>query len=197
MCGIAGELSAAGPPGLPIQCALERIRHRGPDDQGIWQGDNVVLGMQRLSIIDLAGGQQPIWNEDHTCCIVYNGELYNFRELRPTLEARGHSFRTHSDTEVVLHAFEEWGPECLRRFNGMFALAIWDRRRRTLFLARDRIGEKPLYYYRDPTRLIFASEIKAILADPTVPRRLNPPRAGEFPGLWSCAGSRHDVPGYL
>jgi asparagine synthase (glutamine-hydrolysing) len=130
--------------------------------------------MQRLSIIDLAGGQQPIWNEDHTCCIVYNGELYNFRELRPTLEARGHCFRTHCDTEVVLHAFEEWGPECLRRFNGMFALAIWDRRRQTLFLARDRIGEKPLYYYRDPARLIFASEIKAILADPTVPRRLNP-----------------------
>lgn len=176
MCGICGQFQLR--PGTPLRADIlqrmtEAIRHRGPDDEGFYQGDSVSLGMRRLSIIDLAGGQQPIWNEDQTCCIVYNGELYNFLDLRPGLEAKGHSFRTRSDTEVVLHAYEEWGPHCLKRFNGMFAIAIWDGRRRALFLARDRIGEKPLYYYRDSWRLVFGSEIKAILADPTLPRQLN------------------------
>jgi asparagine synthase (glutamine-hydrolysing) len=180
LCGIVGQLAITGSAELPIECALAQIRHRGPDEQGIWQGAGVILGMQRLSIIDLAGGRQPIWNEDETVGIVYNGELYNFRELRSALEDRGHRFRTRTDTEVVLHAYEEWGPDCLRRFNGMFAFAIWDTRRRTLFLARDRIGEKPLYYYQDATRLLFASEIKAILADPTVPRRLHPPGLANY-----------------
>jgi len=153
--------------------ATDALVHRGPDERGTWQGEGIFLGMRRLSIIDLAGGQQPIWNEDRTCCIVYNGELYNFLDLRPQLEARGHKFRTRSDTEVILHAYEEWGAECLSRFNGMFAIAIWDERSKSLFLARDRIGEKPLYYYHDNDRLIFASEIKAILTNPTVPRKIS------------------------
>lgn len=174
MCGIYGELSK-----LPIdvstaEAANDRLFHRGPDERGSWSGANVFLAMRRLSIIDLAGGHQPIWNEDRTCCIVFNGELYNFLELRPELESKGHRFTTRSDTEVILHAYEEWGPDCLQRFNGMFAIAIWDAPRRRLFLARDRIGEKPLYYFDDGQRLIFASEIKAILADPSVPREINP-----------------------
>src|SRR5262245_40924049 len=120
MCGIYGQLNITQDETLE-RAALAAIRHRGPDEQGMWQGDEVFLGMCRLSIIDLAGGQQPIWNEDKSCCVVYNGELYNFLDLRPELLARGHIFRTRSDTEVVLHAYEEWGLDCVRRFNGMFA----------------------------------------------------------------------------
>ncbi|MEW6505801.1 MAG: asparagine synthase (glutamine-hydrolyzing) [Chloroflexota bacterium] len=172
MCGIYGILSKNEPIEITDK-ALKHLDHRGPDDQGSWRGDNVTLGMCRLSIIDLVSGQQPIWNEDNTCCIVYNGELYNFLDLRPVIEAKGHVFCTRSDTEVVLHSYEEWGPDCLRRFNGMFAFAIWDERNKTLFLARDRIGEKPLYYFLDNEHLVFASEIKAILAYPTIPRQVN------------------------
>jgi len=183
MCGICGWISSERAP-RGARPVLERmnatLRHRGPDSTGAMMSGNVALAMSRLSIIDLAGGDQPIWNEDKSCCIVYNGELYNFLDLRPELEAKGHVFTTRSDTEVVLHAYEEWGPDCLRRLNGMFALAIWDERSRRLVLARDRIGEKPLYYYRGPNRLIFASEIKAILADSTVPRRLNPRGLANF-----------------
>jgi asparagine synthase (glutamine-hydrolysing) len=184
VCGIYGELalsdSARGDLGRLLDRCLDRLTHRGPDDRGTWVGDRVALGARRLSIIDLAGGHQPIWNEDQTRCIVYNGELYNFPDLRPGLEAAGHRFRTRTDTEVVLHAYEEWGPDCLRRFNGMFAFAIWDGPAETLFLARDRIGEKPLYYYADERRLVFASEIKAILADPSIPRELNPRGLGNY-----------------
>ncbi len=183
MCGIFGRLDTAPIPLGVGDAATDVLRHRGPDERGVWQGDGVFLGMRRLSIIDLAGGQQPIWNEDGTCCIVYNGELYNYLDLRPILEAKGHVFRTRSDTEVILHAYEEWGPRCLERFNGMFALAIWDGKQQALFLARDRIGEKPLYYFHDGRRLIFASEIKAILADATVPRRLNPQGLANFLAL--------------
>jgi asparagine synthase (glutamine-hydrolysing) len=172
MCGIFGHLNTERAPRVCHQ-ALGRIAHRGPDDEGHWHSGQLCLGMRRLSIIDLSGGGQPIWNEDGTCGIVYNGELYNFLDLRPELEARGHTFRTRSDTEVVLHAYEEWGPGCLRHLNGMFAFAIWNTRDRVLFVARDRVGEKPLYYYHDARRLVFASEIKAILADDTVPRELN------------------------
>lgn len=174
MCGIFGILS---PDPQHFQAAgdqLKIIRHRGPDEEGTWTGEGIFLGSCRLSIIDIAGGHQPIFNENNTCCIVYNGELYNFIELRPELEAKGHIFKTHTDTEVVLHAYEEWGVSCLKRFNGMFAFAIWDDRKKLLLLARDRIGEKPLYYYRDNDRLTFASEIKSIVADPTVPRIVNP-----------------------
>jgi asparagine synthase (glutamine-hydrolysing) len=174
MCGIYGslDLRARGPMMSP-DGALDLLRHRGPDDRGAWAGDGIFVGTRRLSIIDLPGGAQPIWNEDHTMCIVYNGELYNFEDLRPELIAKGHRFRSRGDTEVVLHAYEQWGPSCLRRFNGMFAFAIWDGKNRTLFLARDRIGEKPLYYFQDEDRIVFASEIKAILADRSVHRQLN------------------------
>jgi asparagine synthase (glutamine-hydrolysing) len=175
MCGIFGVIhfSADRPISPTVENALKLLEHRGPDEEGKWYGEGIFLGMRRLSIIDLASGQQPIWNEDHSCGIVYNGELYNYLDIRPELISKGHIFRTNSDTEVILHAYEEWGNECLQHFNGMFAFAIWDSRRQTLFLARDRLGEKPLYYYRDSQRLIFGSEIKAILADPTVPRELH------------------------
>ncbi len=174
MCGICGELIFdPSAPRVDLARMMQAIHHRGPDEEGALRADGIALGTKRLSIIDLAGGQQPIWNEGESACIVYNGELYNYLDLRPLLEAKGHCFRTHSDTEVILHAYEEWGLDCLRRLNGMFALAIWDVHSRTLFLARDRIGEKPLYYYRDEQRLVFASEIKAILADGSLPRAIN------------------------
>jgi asparagine synthase (glutamine-hydrolysing) len=179
MCGIFGCLTADGISN-PRPAALDRIQHRGPDSAGQWNGGGVFLGMRRLSIIDIAGSEQPIWNEDDTCCIVYNGELYNFLDLRPELQAHGHVFRTRGDTEVILHAYEQWGPGCVHRFNGMFAFAIWDGRRQVLFLARDRIGEKPLYYYHDARRFIFASEIKSILDDRSVPRELNPRGLANF-----------------
>ncbi|MGH2722678.1 MAG: asparagine synthase (glutamine-hydrolyzing) [Actinomycetota bacterium] len=175
MCGIYGEVRLAGdaPVGRHGREAMDRIVHRGPDESGTWSDDRAFLGVRRLSIIDLEGGSQPISNEDGSLHIVYNGELYNFLDLRPELEALGHRFRTRTDTEVVLRAYQEWGPGCLRRFNGMFAFAIWDANRRSLFLARDRIGEKPLYYHRFPDRLVFASEVKAMLADPAFPREVN------------------------
>lgn len=175
MCGIYGEfaLEIGKPVGAFGELATDCLRHRGPDDRGTWSADGVFLGMRRLSIIDLAGGNQPIWNTDQTACIVYNGELYNFRDLRRQLEAKGHSFRTRSDTEVVLQAYEAWGLGFLQRLNGMFAFAIWDGRDDSLLLARDRVGEKPLYYFVDHRRLVFASEIKAILTDPSVPRSVS------------------------
>lgn len=180
MCGIYGEVARAPIDEERARFATDQLRHRGPDESGAWAGDGVFLGIRRLSIIDLAGGQQPIWNEDESCCIVFNGELYNFIDLRQELHAKGHVFRSRSDTEVILHAYEEWGTDCLRRFNGMFAIAIWDGPPKRLFLARDRIGEKPLYYYRDGRRFVFASEIKAILAHPKVPRELNPRGLANF-----------------
>jgi asparagine synthase (glutamine-hydrolysing) len=180
MCGIYGQIGREGIHEMRAQLATDRLTHRGPDERGTWIAGTVFLGMRRLSIIDLLGGQQPIWNEDRTRCIVFNGELYNFLELRPELEAKGHVFRTYSDTEVILHAYEEWGTDCLRKFNGMFAIAIWDQSRTRLFLARDRIGEKPLYYYQDGERLAFASEIKAIFADPSIPKEINPRGLANF-----------------
>src|SRR5438034_6811186 len=144
------------------------ITHRGPDDEGTWLGDGVGLGVRRLSIIDVAGGHQPIHNQDETAWIVFNGEIYNFPELRDRLSERGHRFYTRSDTEVVIHAYDEWGEQCVERLNGMFGLAIWDRRRRTVFLARDRLGIKPLYYAMSADHLAFGSELKAILAIPWI-----------------------------
>jgi asparagine synthase (glutamine-hydrolysing) len=174
MCGIAGIYSS----GAPIEESLLRrmtsvMTHRGPDDEGHYLGSSVGLGVRRLSIIDLAGGHQPIQNERRTLWIVFNGEIYNYRELRAELLARGHQFSTHSDTEVIIHLFEDAGPECLSRLNGMFAFAIWDEPRRELFVARDRLGVKPLYYWFDGTNLVFASELKALLLHPAVPRALD------------------------
>lgn len=183
MCGICGTIYLHEPrPVLPetLSAMADAIRHRGPDDEGFHTEPGLGLGMRRLSIIDLDHGHQPIYNDDESCCIVYNGEIYNYTELRHELVQAGFHFRTQSDTEVVLRAYEHWGIGFLRRLNGMFAFAIRDRRRDHLLLGRDRIGEKPLYYYRAPDRIVFASEIKAILADRTVPREINPRGLSNF-----------------
>jgi asparagine synthase (glutamine-hydrolysing) len=149
------------------------IAHRGPDDQGIWLQGGVGLGVRRLSIIDVAGGHQPIHNQDETAWIVFNGEIYNFPQLRERLNARGHRFYTRSDTEVVVHAYDEWGERCVEELNGMFGFAIWDGRKQTLFLARDRLGIKPLYYSITADGLAFASELKAILTIPGLRREVD------------------------
>lgn len=159
MCGIAGIYGGGG----DIRAMTQRLAHRGPDAEDYHSDARVELGVRRLAVLDLEGGGQPMANERGDCWIAYNGELFNYVELRHELEAHGHRFRTRSDTEVVLTAYSEWGPACLDRFIGMFALAIWDGR--TLFLARDRLGEKPLYYARQGSRFLFASEIKALLAE--------------------------------
>jgi asparagine synthase (glutamine-hydrolysing) len=148
--------------------------HRGPDDSGIHIDGALGLASRRLSIIDFSTGRQPIHNEDRTVWVVLNGEIYNFRELRRDLEARGHGFSTRTDAEVVVHVYEEIGEDCVRLLKGMFAFALWDARRRTLLLARDRMGEKPLHYYAGPREFVFGSEIKALLQHPAVPRETDP-----------------------
>jgi asparagine synthase (glutamine-hydrolysing) len=176
MCGICGTVNLRGQlaEAAILTSMRERLHHRGPDEAGQYISGGVGLAMRRLSIIDLAGGSQPIYNEDHTVAIVFNGELYNFPILRPRLEALGHRFYTNSDTEVVVHAYEQWGLDCLAEFNGMFAFALWDSRTQRLVMARDRLGIKPLYYTVRGDTLIFASELKAILAHPQVERRVDP-----------------------
>jgi asparagine synthase (glutamine-hydrolysing) len=166
MCGICGIVGnpSAGADRAVLERMTATLSHRGPDGDGFFLDGSVGLGHRRLSIIDLAGGDQPIFNEDGSVAIVFNGEIYNYKELRPSLIARGHSFKTSSDTEVIVHLYEELGADCLRELNGMFALAIWDSRNQSLLLARDRLGEKPLYYTTDGQRLLFGSELKAILA---------------------------------
>jgi asparagine synthase (glutamine-hydrolysing) len=181
MCGIAGITWRD--PDLAARMA-EVIAHRGPDDSGLYADEAVSLSHRRLSIIDLsAHGHQPLSNEDGSIWIVYNGEIYNFQQLREDLEAKGHRFRSRTDTEVIVHAYEEYGIDCVRRFNGMFAFAIWDRNRREVLLARDRLGVKPLYYHLSNGRLVFASEIKAILQVPTVPREVNPQALYHYVGF--------------
>jgi len=167
MCGIAGVYSRKETSPVEVETLtnmLDVIRHRGPDGTGIYRDERVGLGSVRLSIIDLAGGDQPIGNEDGSLWIVYNGEVFNYVELRPELEKRGHHFTTNTDTEVILHLYEDEGPACLQRLNGQYALAIWDARKGTIFLARDRVGIRPLFYSLQSERLIFGSEIKSILA---------------------------------
>jgi asparagine synthase (glutamine-hydrolysing) len=159
---------------------LDSIRHRGPDDEGLYAEPGVGLGHRRLSIIDLNAGHQPLCNEDGTVWIVFNGEIYNFHELRLFLLSKGHVFKTQTDTEVIVHLYEEVGPRCLEELRGMFAFAIWDANTRTLFIARDRVGIKPLYYYLSNESLVFGSEIKAILADPSVSRQLSPEMIDRF-----------------
>ncbi|HEY6247768.1 MAG TPA: asparagine synthase (glutamine-hydrolyzing) [Pyrinomonadaceae bacterium] len=180
MCGIAGfvDLNETGPM-ISAQEVIDRmcqvIRHRGPDDQGTYLKDGVALGMRRLSIIDLVGGHQPISGEDGSVTIVFNGEIYNFLELKPKLESLGHTFKTHSDTEAIVHAYEQFGPNCVDHLRGMFAFAIWDAKARTLFVARDRVGKKPLYYTTSPEgTFVFGSELKSLLAHPDVQRELDP-----------------------
>ena len=171
MCGICGVTGT--PDKTVLHHMTEVIRHRGPDDEGFYIDDRLMLGQCRLSIIDLKTGRQPIYNEDHSIVIMYNGEIYNFRTIRAELEARGHSFSTNSDTEVVVHAYEEYGPNCVNVFNGMFAFALHDSNKKQLLLARDRQGIKPLYYTMVDGNLVFGSEIKSILEHPSVSRTLN------------------------
>jgi asparagine synthase (glutamine-hydrolysing) len=169
MCGIAGRVNQSAPVDrAEIFRMTEQIAHRGPDDHGYHLRTRVGLGHTRLSIIDLAGGRQPLANEDETVWIVFNGEIYNHVELRRQLIARGHCFRTHSDTEAIVHAYEEWGPACARRLRGMFAFAIWDERAQKLTLVRDRLGIKPLYYAQIGGDLVFGSEIKSLLCARTI-----------------------------
>jgi asparagine synthase (glutamine-hydrolysing) len=185
MCGIYGIASLNGE--QPARDDLRRMAavtvHRGPDDEGSYMGAGIALGMRRLSIIDLAGGHQPISNADDTLWVICNGEIYNFRELRAQLETAGHVFKTKSDTEVVLHAYAEYGERCVERLGGMFAFALWDARHNRLLLGRDRLGIKPIYYYEDGRRLIFASEAKAILAVPGVPREIDPAALHQYLSL--------------
>jgi asparagine synthase (glutamine-hydrolysing) len=167
MCGIAGVVSATRESDITealVHHMCEQIVYRGPDDEGLYVADGAGLGMRRLGIIDLSGGHQPVFNEDRSAWIVYNGEVYNFPELRPELEKRGHRFYTKTDTEVIIHLYEEMGADCVQKLRGMFALAIYDKKKRKLVLARDRVGKKPLHYALLKDKLYFASEIKSILA---------------------------------
>lgn len=175
MCGICGIYNTNGRP--PDELLLRRMNsvlfHRGPDGEGFYLDPHIGLAHRRLSIIDLEAGKQPMGNEDGLIQVVFNGEIYNFLELRKLLEAKGHVFRTRSDTESIVHGYEEWGEGVVEKLRGMFAIAIWDGRNRKLVLARDRIGKKPLYYYLDSGRLLFASELKSLLKDKSVPRDID------------------------
>lgn len=183
MCGITGLYQWADDPDVVqtrVRDMCQAIVHRGPDDEGIFVGPSIGLGMRRLSIIDVDGGHQPIQNEDGSVSVVFNGEIYNFQSLREELERRGHRFKTKTDTEVIVHAYEEDGPDCVKHFNGIFTFAIWDHRRRRLVLARDRMGVKPLYYVQIGAKLAFASEVKALLTLPEVSRVLDPLAAAQY-----------------
>lgn len=183
MCGITGFVNFNGSSAdrSILESMNDAIFHRGPDEDGHYFGENVGMAMRRLSIIDLASGQQPIPNEDGSKWIVYNGEIYNYQELRQDLEKRGHKLTTKSDTEAVVHLYDELGPECLQYFRGMFAFAIWDKKDRSLFLARDRVGKKPLLYSHQPNGdLIFGSEFRAVLAHPSVSRDVDHEAIDEF-----------------
>lgn len=186
MCGIAGFVyrGGRGDPGAILAGMADTIAHRGPDDAGFFETQagewRVGLAHRRLSIIDLSTGHQPLGNEDGSIQIVFNGEVYNFQALRDELIGKGHRFATHSDTETIVHAYEEWGDACVQRFRGMFAFAIWDAPRQRLFLARDRYGKKPLFLFENNGTLLFASEIKSILAFPGVPREVDTAAVREY-----------------
>src|SRR5438874_224129 len=191
MCGIAGVMKF----GHDVRVESSVIRqmcaamvHRGPDDEGVYTDGRIGIGMRRLSIIDVAGGHQPISNEIGTVWIVFNGEIYNHSELRQQLEPRGHRYRTNSDTETIVHLYEEYGRDCVQHLRGMFAFAIWDRRLRRLFIARDRLGIKPLYYFYDDKKFIFGSEIKAILAYPGIKPEFNQSTLAEYLAFGYIAG---------
>lgn len=203
MCGITGVLNLNEHP--PVEQStllqmLEMVRHRGPDGFGIYRDDHVGLGSARLSIIDLAGGDQPIGNEAGDKWIVFNGEIFNYVELRPELEKRGHVFATNTDTEVILHLYEDLGPQCLSRLNGQFALAIWDSAQRSLFLARDRVGIRPVFYTINDGYLVFGSEMKAMLAHPSVHATIDLDALAQVFTFWSVQSPRsifkgiHELP---
>jgi asparagine synthase (glutamine-hydrolysing) len=183
MCGIAGLVFADRHHPIDEQLLsrmTDVMRHRGPDADGFHLGAGVGLGHRRLSIIDLSTGDQPIYNETRSAVVVFNGEIYNFATLARDLRSRGHAFATHSDTETIVHAYEEFGLDFVTRLDGMFSFALWDESKRRLVLARDRAGKKPLYYHDDGTRLVFASEIKALLQDPSIKRRVSPEALSDY-----------------
>ncbi|MFN0111083.1 MAG: asparagine synthase (glutamine-hydrolyzing) [Blastocatellia bacterium] len=182
MCGIAGYFRSGTTGATPhlIEQMCDVITHRGPDDAGYHVEDGLAIGMRRLSIIDVASGHQPISNEDGTVWIVFNGEIYNFAELRADLIARGHSFKTHSDTETIVHLYEEEGERCVERLRGMFGFAVWDRRTNKLFLARDRVGKKPLHYTHVGDTFVFGSELKSLLQFPGIRRETNPQAISDY-----------------
>lgn len=186
MCGICGQVGISDR--MLLQAMCDSLIHRGPDGEGAYVDEYVAIGMRRLAIIDLVTGDQPMSNEDGSLWIVFNGEIYNYKEIGGRLKEKGHRFKTKSDTEVILHAYEEYGSDCLKHLNGMFAFAIWDKLRRELFLARDRVGIKPLFYWEGPGYLLFGSEIKAILQDARFERQIN------FTALYNYL-SRFFVPG--
>ena len=200
MCGIAGIVALTGQQRAPqieeIEAMVAALRHRGPDEFGFFRDRRAGLGHARLSILDLETGQQPLCNEDSSLWIVFNGEIFNYIELRRDLEQRGHRFATKSDTEVIVHAWEEWGEACFERFNGQWALALWDSRKERLVLARDRMGILPLHYCEHAGRVLFASEIKAIFAaDATIPRALDPVGIDEVFTFWSVLPPRSSFQG--
>jgi len=188
MCGIVGKLNISREEPIEVQelaQMLGMIRHRGPDEFGVYLDDQVGLGSARLSIIDLSSGHQPIHNEDETVWLVFNGEIFNYIELRAELEAAGHRFYTHTDTEVIVHLYEEHGPDCVQRMNGQFAVALWDTRQRTLFLMRDRVGIRPLYYTFAGGRLLFASEIKALMVASETTAEIEPEALAQLLTFWT------------
>lgn len=194
MCGITGIFDTRGQRSLD-RSVLHRMNesqfHRGPDEGGLHLEPGVGLGHRRLSIIDLSTGQQPLYNEDQSVCVVFNGEIYNYQELIPELQALGHTFHTRSDTEVIVHAWESWGERCVDRFRGMFAFALWDRNRETLFLARDRLGVKPLFYaLLDDGTFLFGSELKSLLAHGGLKREIDPCAVEEYFALGYVAEPR-------
>jgi asparagine synthase (glutamine-hydrolysing) len=183
MCGICGKVGLDSRDRIDsrqVKRMMDTLMHRGPDDEGIYDGSQAVLGHRRLSIIDLSTGKQPISNEDGTVWVVFNGEVYNFKDLRRDLIERGHLFKTNTDTEVIIHLYEQYGDECVSQLEGMFAFALWDERQRKLLLARDRVGIKPLYYCITNGNLLFASEIKALITDPSVKREVDPQVVSRF-----------------
>jgi len=192
VCGIVGIAYGERVPvdPEPLRRMLSTLLHRGPDEQGIFVEGPIGLGHARLSILDLAGGHQPMNYRQAGLWITFNGEIFNYIELREELTAKGHRFLTRSDTEVILHAYQEWGDTCIERFNGQWAFAVWDERRRRLFLSRDRLGIRPLFYTRLGNRLLFASEVKALLANRDVPRRLDPAGLDQVFTYWSPLAPR-------
>jgi asparagine synthase (glutamine-hydrolysing) len=208
MCGIAGLVTASGANGRPdarlVRRMCEVLVHRGPDGAGYHEDEHAVLGMRRLAVIDVPGGSQPVYNEDGTVAAVFNGELYNFGELREDLRRAGHRFASASDTECLVHLYEEHGADLVSRLRGMFAFAIWDARRRRLLLARDRVGKKPLFWRHDGDELTFGSELKSLVQDPDVPRELDLVALHHYltyqyvPAPWSIyRGVRKLPPGHL
>src|SRR5688500_7266200 len=192
MCGIAGLVASDGVRHDDQARAVamrDVMAYRGPDGAGLYIDTHAVLGHRRLSIVDLAGGHQPLANEDGRIWVTYNGEIYNHSDIRAELESAGHRYKTRSDTETIVHAYEQWGDDCVTQFRGMFAFAIWDAPRRRLLLVRDRVGVKPVYWARVGTRLLFASEIKAMLESGLVTAQANEPVLSEVQATRGTSGT--------